>query len=297
MTTDQIHYFLTVATYLNFTEASKKLFVAQSSLSRNIANLEEELNLKLFARNKKSVRLTPAGVVLFEEFTKLENHLREAIASARQAEIGENMHLCVGVIEAQVSEHFLPPAIAQLTSIYPNMDIKLIRGNFKTLRDALKSGQIDIAITLDFDIQSFEGQNIQYENLYSASGECLISRHHPLVYKEDLKLTDLRDVTAIAISPDVSLGGYNHLIDFCRRHGFMPKNVRTAESVEDIVLMVESGLGFTVLDENCRLIRSSAVYCIHPSDDVGLTAVAVWNKNNFNPAVSLFVNHLTVCQK
>ena len=54
MTTAQIEYFLAVATCLNFTEASKKLFVAQSSLSRNIASLEEELGLrKLFIRTKK----------------------------------------------------------------------------------------------------------------------------------------------------------------------------------------------------------------------------------------------------
>lgn len=297
MTTDQIHYFLTVALCLNFTEASKKLFVAQSSLSRNIANLEEELNLKLFSRNKKHVRLTPAGAVLFEEFSKLEKRLESAIESARQAEIGENMHLKIGIVEAQEAEHFLPSSIGHLTSLYPTMQIDLTRGNFKTLRESLQKGQIDIAITLDFDIQSFTHQDILYETLYHASGECLISKYHPLALKEDFQLRDLRDVTAIAISPDISLGGYNNLVDFCKRYGFTPKNIRPAGSVEDIMLMVESGLGFTVLDENCKFKKSNSIRCIHQIDDDELTAVAVWNKNNFNPAISLFVNNLMLYHK
>ena len=65
MTSFQIQCFMTVAEYLNFTEAASQLFVAQSSLSRNISNLEEELSLQLFLRTKKYVRLTPAGAILF----------------------------------------------------------------------------------------------------------------------------------------------------------------------------------------------------------------------------------------
>ena len=50
MTIFQIQCFLNVAEYLNFTEAANHLFVAQSSLSRNVSNLEEELGMKLFVR-------------------------------------------------------------------------------------------------------------------------------------------------------------------------------------------------------------------------------------------------------
>lgn len=60
--------FLNVAEYLNFTEAANHLFIAQSSLSRNISNLEAELGIKLFSRTKKYVRLTPGGAVLYQNF-------------------------------------------------------------------------------------------------------------------------------------------------------------------------------------------------------------------------------------
>lgn len=65
MTIFQIQCFLNVAEYLNFTEAANHLFVAQSSLSRNVSNLEEELGMKLFVRTKKYVRLTSSGAILY----------------------------------------------------------------------------------------------------------------------------------------------------------------------------------------------------------------------------------------
>lgn len=292
MTTAQIEYFLAVATCLNFTEASKMLFVAQSSLSRNIASLEEELGLKLFTRTKKYVRLTPAGAVLYEEFSKINHMMEGAIVKAKRAEAGKDLHLRIGVIEAQEAEHFLPPAISQLTTLYPTIDINLSRGNFKTLRNDLKEGKIDIAITFDFDLNSFKDQDILYESLYRSVGDCIISKNHPLAQKADVKISDLKDETAIVIDPDVSFGGYNDLIEFCKRHGFTPKHIRTASSVEDIILMVEAGLGYTVIDQNCKLSRGNLIYKLNTNDSVEMSVLAIWKKNNYNPAISLFITNL-----
>ena len=90
MTIFQIQCFLNVAEYLNFTEAANHLFVAQSSLSRNVSNLEEELGMKLFVRTKKYVRLTSSGAILYEEFSKLMKLGEAAVQKARNAELGEN---------------------------------------------------------------------------------------------------------------------------------------------------------------------------------------------------------------
>ena len=108
MTIFQIQCFLNVAEYLNFTEAANHLFVAQSSLSRNVSNLEEELGMKLFVRTKKYVRLTSSGAILYEEFSKLMKLGEAAVQKARNAELGENGSLVLGVIETQRSENFLP---------------------------------------------------------------------------------------------------------------------------------------------------------------------------------------------
>ena len=82
------------------------MFVAQSSLSRNVSNLEEELGMKLFVRTKKYVRLTSSGAILYEEFSKLMKLGEAAVQKARNAELGENGSIVLGVIETQRSENF-----------------------------------------------------------------------------------------------------------------------------------------------------------------------------------------------
>lgn len=70
MTITQMKYFITAAKCLNFTKAASQLYITQSALSRQIVAMEEELNLQLFVRNNRQVKLTPAAVVLLEEFEK-----------------------------------------------------------------------------------------------------------------------------------------------------------------------------------------------------------------------------------
>lgn len=65
MTFNQIKYFVTVAECLSFTEAAKCLFITQPALSRQINAMEEELGTRLFIREKKRLKLTPGGSVLY----------------------------------------------------------------------------------------------------------------------------------------------------------------------------------------------------------------------------------------
>lgn len=174
MTIFQIQCFLNVAEYLNFTEAANHLFVAQSSLSRNVSNLEEELGMKLFVRTKKYVRLTSSGAILYEEFSKLMKLGEAAVQKARNAELGENGSIVLGVIETQRSENFLPHALHLLRENHPNIRIDIISGNFHELRESMLNGRIDIALTLDFDIVDYPADDIIYQVFFESSPKCVI---------------------------------------------------------------------------------------------------------------------------
>ena len=60
----QLKYFAAVADTLNFSRAAETLFISQSALSKQVADLERELGMVLLQRDKRSVRLTPAGKVI-----------------------------------------------------------------------------------------------------------------------------------------------------------------------------------------------------------------------------------------
>ncbi len=292
MTSTQIRYFLAVAKYLNFSEAARSLYVAQSSLSRNISSLEAELGVQLFLRTKKYVRLTPAGAVWVKEFENFQKLMELARERAKHAELGQNAAIRIGMIEAQESENFLPKAISYLKTNYPEITISLMRGNFRDLREMLKSNAIDVALTLSFDVDAYMDQDIVFENFYESVGECVISKYHPLADKETICLEDLKDETLIIISPEISVGGYEALINLCHNHNFQPRRIQTASSVEHIMLLVESGLGFSVLDANCKLHNNHSVRFIRLIEDDRLKLVGVWHKDNLNPAIPLFINYL-----
>ena len=293
MTNFQIECFLNVAKYLNFTEAANHLFIAQSSLSRNISNLEDELDMKLFFRTKKYVRLTPAGAVLYEEFSALMEQGKAAVEKARLAGLGQEGAISLGVIESQKSENFLPNVLGALRERYPNIKLNLFRGNFKELRDALLEGKIDIAITMDFDLAGYPAEKTVFQPFFHSSARCVLSKSHPLAKKEYIHLEELKNVPLVAINPELSFGAYNNAVELCKIHGFHPREIHLSNSIQDTLLMVESGLGFSILDENCISSANEAVQSIpvHRSDP--LVLVAIWKKENFNPVISLFVNLLT----
>jgi DNA-binding transcriptional LysR family regulator len=92
----QIRYFVAVAETLNFRRAAERLDMAQPPLSLAIRRLEEELQVRLFDRTNRSVKLTQAGVVFLEEARLTVKQLDHAVAVAQQAATSRPGSLRIG---------------------------------------------------------------------------------------------------------------------------------------------------------------------------------------------------------
>jgi len=286
---------MTAAEHLNFSRAASELFMAQSSLSKNILNLELELGIKLFVRTKRYVRLTPSGAILYEEFRKLIKQYEGALTKALKVNLDTESSIRIGIVEAQKTDIFLPGAVANLKKSQPSIHIHLTRGNFKDLRELLFENTIDVGVTFEFDLNEFDLQTFEFYNFLNFSGECFISAYHPLADKEELSFKDLQQETLIAISPEVSKGGYEKLIREFEIQNALPGNIQTVDSVEDIILLVESGLGISILDKNCIIYDKPTIKQIPIKGDPKITLAAVWKKSNVNPVIPMFINALTLC--
>src|SRR4029077_165054 len=91
-----LRYFVGVAHHLNYSEASRRLHVAQPAISQTILDLEEELGVKLLLRTKRTVQLTAAGSVFLGEAEQILRHATEAAQVARRAALGEVGNLGIG---------------------------------------------------------------------------------------------------------------------------------------------------------------------------------------------------------
>ena len=140
-----LKYFLAVAEELNFTKASEKLFISQPPLSRQIAELEEELQAKLFIRNNKKVELTEAGKYFEKEIKEIFQNLERI--SIKTKKIAENVSgdFRIAYISSIYSS-IISDLIKHLKAQFPYVNFKLFEISTTKQIDALEQGKIEMGI-------------------------------------------------------------------------------------------------------------------------------------------------------
>jgi DNA-binding transcriptional LysR family regulator len=287
----QIEYFFAVARHLNFTEASKSLYVSQPSLSKQIAILEEEMGIQLFFRTKRDVRLTAAGMVLLKEMGGVIERIETAIEKSKKPDLGENSTITIGCLDAMDMSTFLPVIIKKFKEKYPSVNLILERHSFKVLREKLINKTLDVIFTLSFELDDSLG--ILSDVVHKGNGYIVIDKSNPLASKNDLKLEDVKDENFVIISRDESPKGFDSIISLCRKNGFTPKIVKQLPNIESLLLCVESGIGIALLDSNIRMHNSDNIKGFKIEDDF-IEVIMAWKKENMNTAIPLFTNNVLV---
>ena len=147
MTFSQINYFLTLAACLNYTEAATKLFISQSALSRSIASLEKELDVKLLIRNYHSVELTKAGKILYREMNEIMENIDEVLNRVTEADKKSGSFI-IGVLDGQSVASSVLYGLNKMADIYPTVKLELRRLRHSEFVAGIRKGQIDLAQTI-----------------------------------------------------------------------------------------------------------------------------------------------------
>lgn len=282
----QIEYFLAVAKHLNFTEAAKSVYVSQPSLSKQIAILEREIDVKLFARTKRSVRLTTAGEGLYNDLKEIHHSIELAIERAKGNNTETEGIINIGCLEAMNTDIFLSNAMDYFQSLYPNIKIIIEKHHFKTLREKMINGTLDLIFTLSFELDA--SLELESRVVYETNSCIVLSAKHPKANLDQARLSDFKDDNFVVISREESPQGFDAVISLCKKNGFVPKIIKHLPNAESLLLCVEVGLGVTVMDGNVRMFNNQRIKQITLPDDF-ISVMGVWKKGNTNPAVQLFV--------
>lgn len=290
MTLTRIQYFIEATRYENFTEAARRLYVAQPNLSKQISQLEQELGVQLFYRANRTVRLTAAGRYLFEQLDGLPEKVAAAFEQARALGRGESGSLSVGILEGQEVNDCLLERLQLFHDTYPELELHLERGGFSNLRAGLQNGSYDLILTLSFETDAMADTSSAC--ILQQSGYIAINRKHPLSHCEALSLGQLRNENFVVISPAESPTGYQLFLKQCEAYGFTPNVVRQLSSLESLLLCVEAGIGIALLDKNTRLEYSRDVRLIPIPGSTPVNVSAVWMSNNAMPALKRLIQIL-----
>lgn len=284
-----LHSFIATAKCLNFTEAAKNLYIGQPVLSRQIALLEEQLGVKLFTRNNRSVQLTAAGATLFQEAGALLSHIETVIAKTRQAQNGTIEQLKIGCIGLE--SDFLPRVIGRFYAAYPHINLNIQLDTSKALETGLNNGELDIAFSGYF---GDEPKKIPFEHReVRRSRICFLLPHnHRYAARQSLKFSSLSQERFLLLDQAECPHINDWIIKQCEKAGFFPRIVSKATRLETLFWEVEAGMGISLVlrDPFIGQLLNSRISLVNvESNDAFGSLIVTWKKENTNPAVPLFI--------
>jgi DNA-binding transcriptional LysR family regulator len=285
----QLEIFVCVAERLNFTEAAKHLYLTQSAVSLQIADLEKQLDVKLFARNSHSVQLTDAGQVFLKEATFIIAASEEAIKRTRHTASGFAGTLKIGFLESH-TKHFLPKLVKDFRSSYPRIRLVLTQLNWGELNLALERNDVDIGLTMSVSLQN--SPKVVWQTLYR-DVECFVMHYdHPLANQPQLDLAAVAREPFVVLNREVAPCPYDFTLRLCANRGFTPNFVERPFLTEILLTLVESGEGIAILPYfTTKSYASPSLHFIKlEGDDAQVEMVASWKRTNRNSAIPLFLN-------
>ncbi|WP_298623464.1 LysR substrate-binding domain-containing protein [uncultured Legionella sp.] len=250
-----LHYFIVLADLKHFGEAAKKCYVSQPTLSMQIKKLEETLGVHLFERTNKNVFLTDQGTALLARAKKIMMLVDEMKDLARNSTDPFSGDLRLGVIPT-VAPYLLPLIMPELKSKYPDLKIWLIEDQTHRLINKLDNGEIDAAIMAQPVEGSFSRLNLFEEDFYFA---CAASS--PLAGFEKVTIDVLATQPVMLLKEGHCLR--EQAMAVCQMAKVNDVADFTATSLETLRLMVQSGMGVTLLPAlAARMHSSSLLKCI-----------------------------------
>lgn len=182
----QLRYFAKAAETLNFSDAAKCLNIAQSSLSQQVKQLEDELGTQLFIRSSHSVSLTEAGEMMLP-FALRTLHEAESCVDR----IHDLQKLLTGTLNIGVTHSFSPiltESVISFMKMYPKIKLNIIYKQMNELMELLAKREIDFVLAFRPlqpmpDVES----HILFQNALAA----IVGKHHPLASKEKISIAEL----------------------------------------------------------------------------------------------------------
>lgn len=263
MTLAQLEYFIHLAQTGNVSQSAHALGLSQPSLSRHIAQLERALGVELFDRYHRPMRLTAAGVFLFEHSQKHSQALKEIIELTKNFQQSKHAGtLTIGFV-ASVLYGLLPEIISTLKQTRPKLEIKLIEVSSDAQMSALKSGEIDVGFGRFLCSDALIRQIfLRHERFVVA-----LPLHHPLATRDaemGISFKELMDDTLILYhrtALPVSEGqARDQLLNLFEQRKLTPARTTQARDIQIALGLVSAGEGITLVPDSLKTVRSEQIH-------------------------------------
>ena len=281
MNSETLTYFQYIARYKNITKAAKHFYISQSTLSRQLIALEEELGVTLFIRDNKKLELTKSGSVFYDECDSLIKHMDVIVKKIQLIDNGTS-----GVLKIVTPGNFkdiIPESLNTFKKNFPDTQLIVESYNFNELPSGILYDIYDVGFTYEFATsynEELESITIGEEHFSIVVSSQLIK--DPT--KEDI-ITIMKTLPLILPAyvepPFIKLVLYE-LQSFAKVRGKEPIYVNTTESA---MLQVSLGLGYSIVPTSLNRFRTiDNLVTYLPLDDFSAKSKIIMLYKKSNPS-------------
>ncbi|CQR54964.1 LysR family transcriptional regulator [Paenibacillus sonchi] len=239
----QLQYFLKVAQKEHVTRAAEELHVAQSAVSRQIHQLEQELGVDLFMQKGRNLQLTPVGQLFCKRVESVLKELERSVAEVHEFLDPERGEIRIGFPHS-LGTHLIPSIVAEFRKYYPHVKFRFKQGSYPSLIKDVISGEVDLAFVSPFpeNDEHVAGDIVMTEELFA-----ILPQNHPLAGEKVIRLEQLREEKFVLFSQGYSLRPI--VWQACLQAGFKPQIAFEGGETDTIRGLVAAGMGVSLLPE------------------------------------------------
>jgi len=280
-----IRYFQAVAEELSYSRAADRLRIAQPALSRAVQEIESQIGAPLLERNRRTVRLTPAGRVLLREAGILFERWEEAMRRVRRTAAGEEGELRLGYI-GPPTQPFLGRLLHEYRRQYPRVSIHLEERTPERVWEMLAKGRLSAAFTRP--VLMAKTSNLRTIVLRQERFGIVVPPGHPLAQRHrSVPWRALAGEPLIVLARREGVSSHDGILAACRRAGFSPRLAYTPSLIGTVLSYVEAGAGVGIVPESVITCEPGLRFVpLRPVASVPL--VLVWPEDEDTPAVQRF---------
>jgi DNA-binding transcriptional LysR family regulator len=281
-----LRYFSVLAEELHFGRAARRLAITQPPLSHAIAKLEAELEVRLFERTRRQVRLTHAGAVFLAEARATLARAAQGVELAQRAQRGEVGRLSVGYLAA-TAYTLLPLVLRDFRRRFPGVKLELRELTIPQQHAALLGGDIEVGL-LRPPVRQAE---LDSETILAEPFVLALPSRHPLCILRRVPMKRLAGEPFVMFPRQPGLVFHDLVMGFCLRSGFTPRVAQEAYQTHTVVGLVSAGVGVALVPASTQKIGLAGVAyrAVREATPASRTAVA-WRRADASPVVAAFLD-------
>lgn len=282
----ELECFTAVAEELSFTRAARRLHLAQPPLSRHIRTLEERLGAQLFDRQGRTVAMTPAGRLFYEESRGILAQLVRAGELARRSAMGESERLRIGFVSA-----VLGPEIARVLRVFrethPTVQLMLHDLPPAEQMRLIAEGRLDAGFVGLTPVERPAG--IRFIRWRKERILAYVPSGHRLARLEKTDLAELMIERFVAVSSEAAPAFAVFIQDICRKAGFRPRVVLESARAQAVAVMVAAGSGVALLPESLSEFTGGSAVAVSLKKPVDIEHVFAVSSARLSTAMDDFL--------